>query len=151
MLGCNWSGTFPQTNTYQIAGIYIKLIQDFSLLFDFGYQFGDWLIYAGAGPGGATAEFKLNGDVIPATSGTALPYNTKNTTTIWSGAGQVGVQYLLPSRFAIDLSYNFTATATSSLGGINFPSFTNSAYSSFNQRLQIIEQGFNITLTKYFG
>ena len=60
-------------------------------------------MYAGVGPGGATAEFELNGDVIPATSGTALPYSTKNTTTIWGGAGQVGVQYLLPCdlRFAI--------------------------------------------------
>ncbi len=146
----DWSGTFPVTNTYQSAGLYTKLVQDFSLLLDGGYQFGHWLLYAGVGPGGATAEFKLNGDVLAATSTYSMPVNMKTQTILWGGAAQVGVQYLLPNRFTVDLSYNFTATANTSLNTIIFPSYTNADHSSFDQKLQIIEQGFNITLTKFF-
>lgn len=146
----SWTATFPVTNTYQSAGLYTKLVQDFALLLDFGYQFDNWLIYGGVGPGGATASFKLNGDNFPATSSTSIPVNLQTQTTLWGGAAQVGVQYLLPNRFAIDLSYNFTATANSALNNILFPSYPDSAYSSFNQHLEIIEQGFNITFTKYF-
>jgi len=148
-LALSWSGTFPVTNTYQSAGLYTKLVENYALLVDCGYQFDNWLLYAGVGPGGATAQFKLNGDVLPATSTTSIPVNINTSSTVWGGAGQVGVQYLLPNRFTIDLSYNFTATANSSLNNIIFPSYTSSAYSSFSQRLQIVEQGFNITFTKY--
>ena len=149
-LALSWSGTFPVTNTYQTAGLYTKLVQDFALLLDGGYHFGNWLLYAGVGPGAATAEFRLNGDVLPATSTSYIPVNRRTETTLWGGAGQIGVQYLLPNRFTVDLSYNFTATASASLNSILFPSYTNAAYSAFNQRVQITEQGFNITLNKYF-
>lgn len=145
----SWSGTF-QDGTYQSASLHTKLVQDFFLLFDGGYQFDHWLLYAGAGPAGVTTNVELNGTMLPATSTTVQAANINKQDTVLGGAAQIGAQYLLPNRFSVGLSYNFTATGTKGLSTLKFFSSTSDGYSAFNQRVQVVEQGLNLTLNKYF-
>ena len=146
-----WVGAFPSTNASQSAAISTKLTQDGALFFTGGYQFDNWLLYAGAGPGAANTRVKLNGQLITVGAPYALTSTIEKTKTLWGGAGQVGAQYLLPNRLSIDLSYNFLATQLGSLPTIYFLSVPSSQYSSVSQRVHVVEQGFNITLNKYFG
>ena len=143
-----WSGTY-QDGSYQSAGIRTKSIQNFSALLSAGLEFNQWLMYAGAGPGFANVQVELNGSYLPATSLVFTPINTKSSTTIVGGAAQVGFEYMLPKRFIVDISYNFIATPTASVPKIVFPA-ANGRYSSFAQNVNIVEQGINITLSKYF-
>ena len=146
-----WAASYPQTFTAQSASLYSKLVQDASLLFVGAYQFDNWLLYGGVGPGMGNAQLKLNGATLPIGISNALQTKLSSTTNAWGGAGQIGAQYLLPNRFSIDLSYNFLATNLTSLPTINFISAPSYQYSSFAQRIHVTEQGFNITLNKYFG
>jgi hypothetical protein len=143
-----WSGTY-QDGSYQSAGIRTKSVQNFSALLSGGFQFNKWLLYAGAGPGFANVTVELNGSLLPATSLVFTPVNTSSSKTIVGGAAQVGFEYMLPKRFIVDISYNFIATPTSSVPTIVFPA-TSGRYSSFTQNINVVEQGINITLSKYF-
>ena len=142
-----WSGTY-QDGSYQTAGIKTKSVQNFNALLSGGYQFGQWLLYAGAGPGWADVEVNLNGDLLPASSLVFSPINVSHSKTIIGGAGQVGFEYMLPNRFMLDISYNFLATPTTDIPSIIFNS-TSGNYSQFSQRVSAVEQGINITLNKY--
>ena len=145
----SFSTTFTD-GSYQTAGLRTKLIEDFYLLCSGGYQFGPWLVHGGVGPGWATVQDNLNGDVLPPSSLTFIPGNMSKSKTILGGAGQVGVEYMLPNRFTIDISYGFLATPTKALPDINFSTTTNVGYTRFSQNVNVVEQGINITLNKYF-
>jgi outer membrane protein W len=146
----SWSGTF-QDGTYQSASLHTKLVQDFFLLFDGGYQFDKWLLYAGVGPAGVTTDVELNGTMLPASSTINQAVNKSSQRTILGGAAQIGAQYLLPNRFSIDLSYNFTATSSKTLSTLKFFSSTSNGYSAFKPNVQVVEQGINVTINKYFS
>lgn len=144
-----WSATFTD-GSYQTAGLRTKLIQDFYLLVSGGYQFGQWLMYAGAGPSWATVRTNLNGDVLPPSSLIFIPENLSQSKTMIGGAGQVGFQYMLPNRFSVDISYGFLATPQTNIPSINFLTTTNIGFTRFSQSVSVVEQGVNITLNKYF-
>lgn len=144
-----WSGSF-QDGTFQSAVLKTKSIQNFNLLVSGGYQFNQWLVYAGAGPSWANVKVSINGSILPATSTVFQQVNTGQSKTIIGGAGQVGFEYMLPQKFMLDISYNFLASSRTSVPDIRFNS-TNGNYSSFNQSLSLVEQGINITVNKYFG
>lgn len=143
-----WSGTY-QDGSYQSAGIRTKSIQDFNLLLSGGYQFNQWLLYAGTGPGWADIRVSLNGSILPASSTVFTAVNTSQSKTMIGGAGQVGFEYMLPMRFMVDISYNFLATPQTTLPALIFNS-TGGNYASFSQSVSVVEQGINITLNKYF-
>lgn len=143
-----WSGTF-QDGSYQSAGLRTKSIQNFNLLLSGGYQFNQWLLYAGAGPGWGNVRVDLNGSLLPASSVVFTPVNVSQSKTIIGGAGQVGFEYMLSKRFMVDISYNFLATPRTAVPALKFNS-TGGRYSSFSQSLSVLEQGINITLNKYF-
>lgn len=144
-----WSATFTD-GSYQTAGLRTKFIQDFYLLLSGGYQFGPWLMYAGAGPTWATARVDLNGDLLPPGTLTFIPENMSHSKTILGGGGQVGFEYMLPNRFMVDISYTFLATSKTNVPPINFSTTTNIGYTRFTQSVSVVEQGINITLSKYF-
>lgn len=144
-----WSSTFTD-GSYQTAGLRTKFIQDFYLLASGAYQFGPWLVHAGAGPAWATVRADLNGDNLPPSSLIFIPMNLSQSKTILGGAGQVGFEYMLPHRFMIDISYAFLATPTTSVPNINFTTPTNIGYTRFSQSVSVVEQGINVTLNKYF-
>jgi outer membrane protein W len=144
-----WSATFTD-GSYQTAGIRTKFIQDFYLLASAAYEFGPWLIYGGAGPSWATVRIDLNGDVLPPSSLTFTPVNTSKSQTILGGAAQIGFEYMLPNRFAVDISYSFLATPTTGLPAINFSTSTGAGYTRITQSVSVVEQGVNITINKYF-
>ena len=145
----SWSGTF-QNGAYQTAGLHTKLNQEFLLLMNTGYQFDHWLVYGGIGPSIINVSAELNGDVLQAGSITLQPVNITNNKTIWGGAGQVGFEYMLPNRFMIDISYNLLASGNTSIPAIYFETGIAGAYTSFSQQVQVIEQGVNISINKYF-
>ena len=145
----SWSGTFSD-GTYQTAGLRTKFMQDFFLLVDGACQFNSWLLYAGAGPSWVNVREYLNGDVLPASSFIFTPVNQSKSEYITGGVGEVGFQYMLPHRFAVDISYNFVATPSGSLPPIQFATTNSANYTVFNQSVSIVEQGFNITLNKYW-
>lgn len=144
-----WSSTFTD-GSYQTAGLRTKFIQDFYLMASGAYAFGPWLMYAGVGPGWATVEVNLNGDLLPPNSLSFLPENISQTKTIVGGAAQVGFEYSLPNRFMIDISYSFLATPKTCIPPLNFTTTTNIGFTSFKQSVSVVEQGINITLNKYF-
>lgn len=144
-----WTGTY-QDGSYQSAGLRTKSIQNFSLLLNFGYQMNEWLPYLAVGPGWAEVSVNLNGSVLPATSLIFTPVNISHKKTIIGGAAQVGFEYQLPKRFMVDISYNFLATPTTAVSTLVFPA-SNTRYANFNQSVNVVEQGINITLNKYFG
>ena len=144
-----WSATFAD-GSYQTAGLRTKFIQDFYFLFSGAYQFNQWLMYAGAGPSWATVQVNLNGDVLPPSSLNFIPENISQSKTIIGGAGQVGFEYMLPNRFMVDISYSFLATPTTSIPAINFDTTTNIGFTKFSQSVNVVEQGINITINKYF-
>lgn len=143
-----WSGSF-QDGSYQTASIRTKSIQNFYLLFSGAFEFNQWLLYGGVGPGWANVKVDLNGSVLPASSVVFIPVNMSESKTIIGGAGQVGFEYMLPHRFMVDISYNFMLTQKSAVPVIKFNA-TGGSYSSFRQSVGVLEQGINITLNKYF-
>jgi outer membrane protein W len=145
----SWSGT-SQDGTYQTAGLHTKMNHEFFLLLDAGFNFDHWLVYAGAGPAINSVSAILNGDVLPATSFAFSPVNISKNKIIWGGAGQVGFEYMLPYRFMVDISYNFMATGKTHIANITLPTTSGISYTVFSQSLQVIEQGVNITVNKYF-
>jgi outer membrane protein W len=145
----SWSGTY-QNGTYQTAGLHTKLNQDFFLLLNSGYQFGHWLVYGGVGPSITDVSEQLNGDMLLPTSVVFQPTNITNNKVIWGGAGQVGFEYMLPHRFMVDLSYNLVASGNTKIPNLYFLTGTSNLYTSFAQKVQVVEQGINITVNKYF-
>ena len=145
----SWAGTFID-GTNETAGLHTKLGQEFFLLLNSGYQFGDWLVYGGIGPSIIRVDEILNGDLLPATSSTFQPANLSSTKTILGGAGQIGFEYMLPNRFMVDISYNLLASGNTSIPAILFQTGTPGAYTSFHQSVQVVEQGINISINKYF-
>jgi outer membrane protein W len=143
-----WSGAFAD-GSYQKGGLRTKSVQNFDLFLSAGYQFSNWLVYAGAGPGWANARLDLNGSVLPAGNLIFSPVNMSQSKTIIGGAGQVGFEYMLPYRFMVDISYNFLATPKTSIPNIVVQAGSNN-YSKFGQDLSVVEQGINITVNKYF-
>lgn len=143
-----WSGTF-QDGTFQSAGIKTKSVQNFNLLLSGAYKFSNWLVYSGAGLSWADVKVELNGSILPATSTVFNQVALSQNKYILGGAGQVGFEYMLPNRFMVDISYNFLATARTSIPNLRFNA-TNGGYSSFSQSLSVVEQGINITVNKYF-
>lgn len=151
VLDQTWNTTYPQTGSSQTAALYSKLVQDASLLFVGAYQFNNWLLYSGVGPGIGNTTLTLNGATLPIGATNAQQSKLLSSTVAWGGAGQVGIQYLMPNRFSVDLSYNFLATSPTGLPNINFISNPSTQFSTFSQQINVVEQGFNITLNKYFG
>jgi len=145
----SWSGTY-QDGAYQTAGLRTESVQNYYLLLSGAYQFENWLLYGGVGPGWADVKVELNGSLLGASSLIFTPYNTSHSKTIIGGAAQVGFEYMLPKQFMVDISYNFLATPTTAISPIIFRS-TGSSYSSFGQSVNVVEQGINITLNKYFS
>lgn len=144
-----WSTTFTD-GSYQTGALRTKLVQDYYLLASGAYQFGPWLMYAGAGPSWATVRVNLNGDLLPPSSLNFIPENTSQSKTMIGGAGQVGFEYMLPNRFMVDISYGFLATPTTGIPALNFATTTHIGYTRFSQNVNVVEQGVNITLNKYF-
>jgi len=97
-----WSGTY-QNGTYQEAVFHTKLVQEFFLTFDAGYQiFPNWLVYLGIGPSITEAQNELRGNLL-ANTATTFQYTEKTRSkTLWGVAGQVGFEYMLPNRFMLD-------------------------------------------------
>lgn len=146
----NWSGTL-QNGAYQTGGIHSKLQDEWLFLVDGGYQFDNWLVYSGIGPVLFNASAQLNGDVLPAGSFNFSPVNRQSSKQLWGGGGHVGVEYMLPRRFTVDISYSFAISQTQNVPTLFFPSVNPNYYSGFIQNLQAVEQGINLTINKYFN
>ncbi len=146
-----WSGTY-QNGTYQEASFHTKLVQEFFLTLDAGYQiFPNWLVYLGVGPSITGVQNELRGNLLPSTS-TTFTYSEKTRSkTLWGVAGQVGFEYMLPNRFMLDLSYNLVVSPKSTMPTTYFATNTAHFYSAFSQRIQLLEQGLNVTVNKYFS
>lgn len=145
----SWAGSFV-SGTYQSVGLHTKLNQTALFLMTGGYQFGNWLIYGGAGPSIIDVSLQLNGDIQAPSGYTLQPVNVSKEKTVWGGGGQIGFEYMLPNRFMIDISYNFNVSGNSQLSPVYF-SLANSADKTlFDQHAQITEQGISLTLNKYF-
>jgi len=146
-----WSGTF-QDGTVQQADIHKKREQEIFLMLDGAYQlFPNWLVYSGIGPSMTDLETELRGDVLTSTSTTFQYVEKTDKKTLWGVAGQIGFEYLLPKRFTIDLSYNVVVTPTGQMPTIFFNTATQGTYSTISQRIQLLEQGLNVTVNKYFS
>jgi len=144
-----WAGTFND-GTNQTAEFHTKLNQEFFFLLNAGYQFGQWLVYGGLGPSITDVTEVLDGELLPASSTVFRPVNLSATKTIWGGAGQVGFEYMLPNRFMVDISYNFVVSGNVNMPPMYFQSAAAGAYTTFVQRVQVVEQGVNISINKYF-
>ena len=147
----SWSGTY-QNGTYQEAVFHTKVVQEFFLTLDAGYQiYPNLLGYLGIGPSITELQNQLRGNLLPSTS-TAFQYVEKTRSkTIWGVAGQVGFGYMLPGRFMLDFSYNLVVSPKTSMPTTYFATNTASFYSTSSQRVQLLEQGLNITVNKYFS
>ncbi len=145
----DWSSTFTD-GSYQSGGLRTKFVQDFYLMASGAYAFGPWLMHAGVGPGWATVEVNLNGQLLPPNTLTFIPENTSQTKTIIGGAAQVGFEYSLPNRFMVDISYSFLMTPTTNIPTLVLPTTTNVGSTNFSQSVGVVEQGINITINKYF-
>ncbi len=145
----SWAGTF-QNGTYQSAGLHTKINDVTFLTLDGGYQFGSWLVYGGAGPSLTRVSEQLNGDLLPPTSFVLQPVNISQSKLFLGGAGQVGFEYMLPNRFMIDFSYNLVVSGNSKMPNLYFQSGTANNYTLFSQQIQVVEQGINITINKFF-
>lgn len=145
-----WSGTF-QNGTFQRAELHKKRQQEFFFMLDAGYQlYPSWLVYLGVGPSVTGLDNELRGDLLESTASTfQFSQQTKNK-NLWGGAGQVGFEYLLPHRFAVDFSYNLVVTPMGNMPTMFFNAGASGFYTSFAQRIQLLEQGLNVTVNKYF-
>lgn len=146
-----WSGTY-QNGTFQSATFHTKVVQEFFLTLDAGYQIlPNWLVYLGFGPSITGMQTELRGNMLPSTA-TTFEYSEKTQSKVfWGVAGQVGLEYLLPNRFAVDFSYNLIASPKSTMPNTYFYTDTSAFYSRFTQHAQLLEQGLNITINKYFS
>lgn len=146
-----WSGTF-QNGTYQQADFHTTLVQEFFLTLEAGYQFvPHWMVYLGFGPAVTGIKNELRGNLLESTA-LNFQYTEKSSRkTLWGGAGQLGFEYLLPHRLAIDLSYNLIVSPTTDISPIYFRTNSINYYSKFFGQMQLLEQGFNLTINKYFA
>jgi len=146
-----WSGTF-QNGTYQQADFHTKIVQEFFLTLDAGYQFSQhWMSYLGLGPAVTGIKNELRGNLLESTALTFQYIEKTSSKTLWGVAGQVGFNYLFSDRLSLDLSYNLVVSPTSSTSTIYFNTNASGYYSMFSQRIQLLEQGLNITINKYFS
>lgn len=145
----SWSGIF-ENGAVQSAAAYPKITNEFFLNADLGYQIGNWLLYAGVGPSVSTVQSHLKGSTLDAYSIQPVDYYLIYNKNLWGGAGQLGFQYLLPHRFAIDLSYNLSISTPTDMPTKYLQTGTAGTYTTLTQHTQIIEQGLNITINKYF-
>lgn len=147
----SWSGTY-QNGAYQEAVFHTKVEQEFFLTLDAGYQILPNLLgYLGVGPSITGLQNQLRGNLLSSTS-TVFQYTEKTSNKIaWGVAGQVGFGYMLPGRFMLDFSYNLVVTPKSTMPTTFFAANTASFCSTFSQRVQLLEQGLNITVNKYFS
>jgi hypothetical protein len=147
----DWSGTY-QNGSYQEGSFHTKVVQEFFLTANAGYQIlPNWLVYLGAGPSITDMQTELRGNLLGSTS-TTFQYSevTKNK-VLWGVAGQVGFGLMLPNRVMLDFSYNLVVTPQANMSKTYFATDTASFYSAFSQRVQLFEQGLNITVNKYFA
>lgn len=146
-----WSGTY-QNGTYQEAVFHTKLVQEFFLTLDAGYQIlPNWLVYLGVGPSITEAQNELRGNLLSNTSTTFQYIEKTRSKTLWGVAGQVGFEYMLPHRFMLDLSYNLVVSPKSTMPTTYFSTYSPNFYSTFSQKVQVLEQGLNVTVNKYFS
>ena len=118
---------------------------------DLGYHFDNWLVYGGIGAALFNVSAQLNGDVLPAGNFNFFSVNQQNNKSLWGGSGHVGIEYMLPNRFTVDLSYNFVISQKQNVPSLIFSSGNANFYSQFVQNLQAVEQGVNVTINKYFN
>ena len=147
----SWSGTY-QNGSYQAGVFHTQVVQEFFLTIDAGYQiFPNWLVYLGVGPSITEAKNELRGNLLSSTS-TIFQYSEQTKSkTLWGVAGQVGFGLMLPHRFMLDLSYNLVVTPKNKIPTTYFSTNTAHFYSTFSQRVQLFEQGLNVTVNKYFS
>ncbi len=149
--GLFWSGTY-QNGTYQEAFFQTELVQEFFLTLNAGYQlFPNWLVYLGVGPSITDAETELRGNLLSSTATTFQYVETTRSKVVWGVAGQVGFEYMLPHRFMLDLSYNLVVSPKTTMPTTYFATDTANFYNTFTQRVQLLEQGLNVTVNKYFA
>jgi hypothetical protein len=147
----SWSGTY-QNGTYQEAVFHTKAVQEFFLTLDAAYQIlPNWLVYLGIGPSITGLETELRGNLLASTSTLFQYRELTRKKTLWGVAGQVGFDFMLPGRFMLDFSYNLVVSPKSRLPTTYFATNTANYYSTFSQRVQLLEQGVNITINKYFS
>ncbi|MDF1684914.1 MAG: outer membrane beta-barrel protein [Legionellaceae bacterium] len=146
-----WSGTF-QNGTYQQADFHTNIIQEFFLTAEAAYEFvPNWMVYLGFGPAVTGVKNELRGNLLESTA-LNFQYTEKSSRkTLWGGAGQLGFEYLLPHRFAIDISYNLIVSPTTDISPIYFRTNSTNYYSKFLGQIQLLEQGLNLTVNKYFS
>lgn len=146
-----WSGTY-QNGTYQQADFHTTVVQEFFLTLEAGYQFvPNWMVYLGFGPAVTGIKHELRGNLLESTA-LNFQYTEKSSQkTLWGGAGQLGFEYVLPHQFAIDLSYNLIVSPTTDISPIYFRTNSINYYSKFSGQMQLLEQGFNFTINKYFS
>lgn len=145
-----WSGTF-QDGTFQNAVFHTEAVQEGFLTLNAGCQiFDNWMVYLGIGPSLTQLETELRGNLLPSTS-TLFQYSeTKRSKTLFGVAGQVGFDYLMPHRVMLDFSYNLVVTPKSHIPSTYFQTGTSGFYTRFSQDINLLEQGVNITVNKYF-
>ncbi len=146
----SWSGTL-QNGAYQTGGVHSNLQYEWLFLADLGYHFDNWLVYGGIGAALFNVSAQLNGDVLPAGNFNFFSVNQQNNKSLWGGSGHVGIEYMLPNRFTVDLSYNFVISQKQNVPSLIFSSGNANFYSQFVQNLQAVEQGVNVTINKYFN
>ncbi len=145
-----WSGTF-QNGTYQQADFHTNIIQEFFLTVEAAYEFvPNWMVYLGFGPAVTGVKNELRGNLLESTAFNFQYTEKSSRKTLWGGAGQLGFEYLLPHRFAIDVSYNLIVSPTTDISPIYFRTNSSSYYSKFLGQIQLLEQGLNVTINKYF-
>lgn len=146
-----WSGTF-QNGTYQEASFHTIAVQELFLTLNAGYQiFDSWLVYLGVGPSVTEVKNQLRGGLLESTSTTFQYTDRTRSKALWGVAGQVGFEYMLPHRFMLDLSYNLVVSPKGTMPKSYLYTGSSNVYTAFSQRVQLLEQGLNVTVNKYFG
>lgn len=132
------------------ANLRTKLAHELYTLLTAGYEFDNWMVFLSLGPSfiqldtTVHTEFTAAGDINP-TQYTNL--HAKKITT--GGAAQVGFEYMLPHRFAVQMFYSFSVSPVE-----NEPATSYNAGAAGNvqylQRVQVIDQSIGIVVNKYF-
>ena len=145
-----WAGVFSNGASQEIS-MHTKLVQELFVTFDIGAQFDKWMTYLGVGPAVTGVQHELRADVLAATSTTFQYVEKTRKTSLWGVAGQIGFEYMLPKQFSVDFSYNLIASPRRSSPNLILSANTLGFYTIFGQRIELLEQGLNITVNKYFA
>ena len=112
--------TGPITGFVQISPAEINLKHQFALIATVGRKFGDFTLYAGAGPALFGVETNFINAIPFAVSGgltfpAGAPLTVSNNNWVWGGAAQVGTTYSFGGGWFLDFAYTYAQSASFSI------------------------------------